>query len=87
MYYCPWYKTTYQILKSGLFPKEWNYGPIRLIHKGLDVYDDNNYRRITCLGKTFYTIDLILPLKERTFTAKNKLGIEKMIELPTISFF
>ena len=48
-----------KILKSGLFPEEWNYGLIRLIHKGLDVYDVNNYRGITlncCLGKLFCAI-------------------------------
>ena len=48
-----------KILNSGLFPEEWNYGLIRLIHKGLDIYDANNYRGITpnsCSGKLFCTI-------------------------------
>ena len=41
----------------GNFPEEWNYGLIKLIHKGNDIYDPNNYRGITlCLGKLFCTI-------------------------------
>ena len=48
-----------KILKMGKFPEEWNYGLIKLIHKGNDIYDPNNYRGITlnsCLGKLFFTI-------------------------------
>ena len=48
-----------KILKMGDFPKEWNYGLIKLIHRGNDIYDPNNYRGITlnsCLGKLFCTI-------------------------------
>ena len=48
-----------KILKSGIFPSEWNYGMIKLINKGNDVYDPNDYRGITlnsCLGKLFCTI-------------------------------
>ena len=48
-----------KILKTGNFPQEWNYGLIKLIHKGNDIYDPNNYRGITlnsCLGKLFCTI-------------------------------
>ena len=48
-----------KILKMGNFPEEWNYGLIKLIHKGNHIYDPNNYRGITlnsCLGKLFCTI-------------------------------
>ena len=48
-----------KILKSGIFQVCWNYGLIKLINKGMDVYDPNNYRGITlnsCLGKLFCTI-------------------------------
>ena len=48
-----------KILKSGIFPCDWNYGMIKLINKGNDVYDPNDYRGITlnsCLGKLFCTI-------------------------------
>ena len=47
------------ILNLDSFPKEWNYGLLRLIHKGGDTDDENNYRAITlnsCLGKLFCTI-------------------------------
>ena len=58
-----------KILKCGIFPDEWNYGLIRLIHKGNDIYDPNNYRGITlnsCLGKLFCTIlyNRLAPLLE-----------------------
>ena len=45
-----------KILKSGIFPTSWNYGLIKLIHKGGDIYDPNNYRGITlnsCFGELF----------------------------------
>ena len=48
-----------KILKSGIFPTSWNYGLVKLINKGVDIYDPNNYRGITfnsCLGKLFYLI-------------------------------
>ena len=47
------------LLKHKYFPKDWNYGILRLIHKGDDPDDANNYRAITlnsCLGKFFCTI-------------------------------
>ena len=47
------------LLKHEYFPKNWNYGILRLIHKGDDPDDANNYRAITlnsCLGKLFCTI-------------------------------
>ena len=58
-----------KVLKSGTFPYEWNYGLIKLINKGMDVYDANDYRGITlksCLGKLFCTIlyNCIAPLLE-----------------------
>ena len=48
-----------KILKMGNFPEEWNYGLIKLIHKGNHIYDPNNYRGISlnsCHGKLFCTI-------------------------------
>ena len=48
-----------KVLKSGIFPCEWNYEMIKVINKGMDVYDANDYRGITlnsCLGKLFCTI-------------------------------
>ena len=47
------------ILKLGVFPQDWIYGLIRLITKGNDIYDPDNYRGITlnsCLGKLLCTI-------------------------------
>ena len=47
------------ILNYGYFPKEWNYGLLRLIHKGGETDNEDNYRAITlnsCLGKLFCTI-------------------------------
>ena len=47
------------ILKVGYFPKAWNFGLLKLIHKGGETDDENNYRAITlnsCLGKMFCTI-------------------------------
>ena len=47
------------ILNVGYFPKEWNFGLLRLIHKGGETDDENNYRAITlnsCLGKMFCKI-------------------------------
>ena len=47
------------LLTHKYFPKDWNYGILRLIHKGDDPEDANNYRAITlnsCLGKLFCTI-------------------------------
>ena len=59
-----------KILKTGNFPQEWNYGLIKLIHKGNDIYDPNNYRGITlnsCLGKLFCTVlyNRLAPILER----------------------
>ena len=48
-----------KILESGIFPPCWNYGLIKLINKGNDMYDPNNYRGITlnsCVGKLFCSI-------------------------------
>ena len=47
------------ILEFGYFPKDWNFGVLRLIRKGGETDDENNYRAITlnnCLGKMFCTI-------------------------------
>ena len=47
------------ILNCVYFPKDWNYGLLKLIHKGNDPDDEDNYRAITlnsCLGKLFCTI-------------------------------
>ena len=83
-----------KILKSGLFPEEWNYGLIRLIRTGLDIYDANNYRGITlnsCLGKLFCTIlyNRLNPLLERENIYCKELawfGTNHRTKL-TISFF
>ena len=79
----PLTKLLNKILKSGLFPEEWNYGLVRLIHKGLDVYDANNYRGITlnsCLGKPFCTLlyNRLTPLLEReNIYCKEQAGFRK----------
>ena len=59
-----------KILKSGSFPPAWNYGLIKAIHKGNDVFDPDNYRGITlnsCLGKLFCNIlyNRLAPLLEK----------------------
>ena len=59
-----------KILKSGIFPPSWNYGLIKPIHKGMDVFDPDNYRGITlnsCLGKLFCTIlyNRLAPILEK----------------------
>ena len=72
-----------KILKSGIFPEEWNYGLIRPIHKGLDKHDANNYRGITlnsCLGKLFCTIfyNRLNPLLEKeNIYCKEQAGFRK----------
>ena len=67
------------ILNCGYFPKDWNYGLLRLIHKGSDTDDENNYRAITlnsCLGKLFCTIlnQRINPLLEQENMFCNEQG-------------
>ena len=67
------------ILNCGYFPKDWNYGLLRLIHKGSDTDDENNYRAITlnsCLGKLFCTIlnQRINPLIEQENMFCNEQG-------------
>ena len=71
------------ILDCGYFPKEWNYGLLRLIHKGDDTDDENNYRAITlnsCLGKLFCTIlsQRFNPLlEEQQIFCKEQAGFRK----------
>ena len=48
-----------KILKCGIFPTSWNYGLIKLLNKGVDIYDPNNHRGITfnsCIEKLFCLI-------------------------------
>ena len=72
-----------KILKLGIFPQEWNYGLIKLIHKGMDRYDATNYRGITsnsCLGKLFCTIlyNRLDPLLEKeNVYCKEQAGFRK----------
>ena len=71
------------ILKFGYFPKEWNFGILRLIHKGGDANDENNYRAITLnsyLSKMFCTLlnDRITPLlEEENIFCKEQAGFRK----------
>ena len=58
------------ILKLGIFTQDWNYGLIRLIYKGNDIYDPDNYRGITlnsCLDKLLCTIlyNRLAPILEK----------------------
>ena len=67
------------VLCSGTFPLDWNYGLIKLIHKGNNRDDPNNYRGITlnsCLGKHFCTIlyNRLAPLLERQGTYSMEQG-------------
>ena len=72
-----------KILNMGYFPQEWNYGLIRVIHKGLDTHDINNYRGITlnsCLGKLFCSIlyNRLDPLLEKeNIYCKEQAGFRK----------
>ena len=72
-----------KVLKSGIFPCEWNYGMIKLINKGMDVYDANDYRGITlnsCLGKLFCTIlyNRLAPLLEnKNLLCKEQAGFRQ----------
>ena len=72
-----------KVLKSGIFPCEWNYGMIKLINKGMDVYDANDYRGITlnsCLGKLFCTIlyNRLAPLLEnKNILCKEQAGFRQ----------
>ena len=71
------------ILSCGYFPEGWNYALLRLIHKGGDPDDENNYRAITlnsCLGKLFCTIlnRRINPLLEQeNIFCKEQAGFRK----------
>ena len=71
------------ILNSGYFPKKWNHGLLRLIHKGGDSDDENNYRAITlnsCLGKVFCTVlnQRLSPLlEEENIFNKEQAGFRK----------
>ena len=71
------------ILNRRYFPKDWNYGLLRLIHKGNDPDDENNYRAITlnsCIGKLFCTIlsHRINPLLEKeNIFCKEQAGFRK----------
>ena len=71
------------ILDLGYFPKEWNYGLLKLIHKGGDTDDENNYRAITlnsCLGKLFCSIlhNRLYPLLENeVIFCKEQAGFRK----------
>ena len=72
-----------KILKSGIFPTCWNYGLIKLINKGMDVYDPNNYRGITlnsCLGKLFCSIlysRLVPILESNNIFCKEQAGFRQ----------
>ena len=72
-----------KVLKSGIFPCEWNYGMIKLINIGMDVYDTNDYREITlnrCLGKLFCTIlyNRLAPLLEnKNILCKEQAGFRQ----------
>ena len=72
-----------KVLKSGIFPYEWNYGMVKLINKGMDVYDASDYRGITlksCLGKLFCTIlyNRIVPLLEnKNILCKEQAGFRQ----------
>ena len=72
-----------KILKSGIFPTCWNYGLIKLINKGIDVYDPNNYRLITlnsCLGKLFCSIlysRLVPILESNNIYCKEQAGFRQ----------
>ena len=69
------------VLKSGIFPCEWNYGMIKLINKGMD--DASDYRGITlnsCLGKLFCTIlyNRLAPLLEnKNILCKEQAGFRQ----------
>ena len=71
------------ILSCGYFPKDWNYGLLRLIHKDGDTDDENNYRAITlnsCLGKLFCTIlnqRLYTLLEQENIFCKEQAGFRK----------
>ena len=71
------------ILSCGYFPKDWNYGLLRLIHKDGDTDDENNYRAITlnsCLGKLFCTIlnqRLYTSLEQENIFCKEQAGFRK----------
>ena len=71
------------LLKCGYFPKEWNYGLLRLIHKGDDPDDANNYRAITlnsCLGKLFCTVlntRFTSILEDENILSKEQAGFRK----------
>ena len=70
------------VLCSGTFPLDWNYGLIKLIHKGNNRDDPNNYRGITlnsCLGKLFVPFFItvwLLFLKGKGPIPWNKGGLE-----------
>ena len=71
------------VLKSGHFPDDWNLGLIRLIHKGNEINDPNNYRGITlnsCLGKLFCKVlsnRLAPKLEEYNVYCKEQAGFRK----------
>ena len=71
-----------KILKSGIFPTSWNYGLIKLINKGGDIYDPNNYRGITlnsCLGKLFCLIlyNRLVTLESNNVYRKEQAGFRQ----------
>ena len=71
------------ILKFGHFPKDWNFGLLKLIHKGGETDDENNYRAITlnsCLGKLFCTIlnqRLYSQLEDKNIFCREQAGFRK----------
>ena len=71
------------ILNKGYFPKEWNYGLLRLLFKGGEAEDENNYRAITlnsCLGKIFCTVlhNRLGPiLEEKNILCREQAGFRK----------
>ena len=77
-----------KMLKSGIFPTSWNYGLIKLINKGGDIDDPNNYRGITltsCLGKLFCLIlynCLIPTLENNNVYCKEQAGFRQDYRTP-----
>ena len=71
------------ILKFVYFPKDWNFGLLRLIYKGGETDDQNNYRAITlnsCLGKMFCTIlnqRLYSLLEDQNIFCREQAGFRK----------
>ena len=71
-----------KVLKSGIFPCEWNYGMIKLINKGMDVYGANEYRGITLAAWVNYFVQyyiIVLPplLENKNILCKEQAGFRQ----------